>query len=234
MLAAQAASDVSAAPAQAQFDRDLTGGHVAGHHRHKHRRHPAGSLAVQNFGLLRNRRHTPAARVDHSRDPLRVVRAEVQPGVFNRQSCGCHPQLGKTSHASRRLRLHVIARLKFRNVGPRSGLSVRHRSSSGTRRAPDRPCLSESQNASTPTPIGVTGPIPVITIRSSGGRSDGRMRPFTRRNASTARRRCVRPGLPRTRAPHRCAAHALRWGSHQCPVPGRESRSSASAARSPP
>ena len=76
------------------------------------------------------------------------------------------------SWLKRAIRRAALASIK--SVGSNSGISAAictFRSAStrsGTRRTPERPSRSESQKASTPIPIGVTGPMPVITIRWSG------------------------------------------------------------------
>ena len=54
----------------------------------------------------------------------------------------------------------------MKSVGSNSGMSAAictfspASARSGTRRTPERPSRSDSQKASTPIPIGVTGPIP--------------------------------------------------------------------------
>ena len=68
------------------------------------------------------------------------------------------------------MRRAALASIK--SVGSNSGMSAAictlspASARAGTRRTPERPSRSESQKASTPMPIGVTGPMPVITTRS--------------------------------------------------------------------
>ena len=88
--------------AQPELDRNLAGGHVAGHHRHEERRDAARTAIVEHMRLVGDRRHAAAAGVDHRGDALGVVLRQLQPGVGGGQPCGGHRELREARHPPRR------------------------------------------------------------------------------------------------------------------------------------